>query len=126
MSTLRQVARPKYLSLQSAGESLTRRGQKGQIEMHAGKDKTLRVFLVDAGASGIKSHEWVDLPVPASVLPGGYAEHLDAFAASVQDGMPVPVDPQDALHTQACALAIYGEQSELPPGYEDPAKTQSA
>ena len=98
-------------------------GKKGQIEMEAGTEQTLRVFLRDAGGRSIKTHEWVDLPVPASGRPGGYAGLLDEFSAAALDGGPVPVDPQDALHTMACVLAIYGENSELPPGYGDPAKS---
>lgn len=101
-------------------------GKKGQIEMHGGKEPTLRVFLLDAGSSGLEAHRWLDLPVPSSGLPGGYVEHLDLFAAAVLDGAPVPVEPRDALHTLACVLAIYGEQTELPDGYDSPSNSQAA
>lgn len=101
-------------------------GKKGQIEMHTGTNQTLRVFLMDAGTRNIKTHAWEELPVPTSVTPGGYVDLLDEFAAAVLDDAPVPVDPQDALHTLACVLAIYGENSDLPPGYEDPSLPQPA
>ena len=55
--------------------------------------------------------------MPASGKANGYPALLDDFAAAVFDGKPVPVDPQDALHTLACILAIYGEKGALPPGY---------
>jgi predicted dehydrogenase len=92
-------------------------GTRGQLEFECGSEEKLRVFLTDAGGLDIKPHEWVELPVPPSGRPTGYAGLMDEFAASVQDGAPVPVDPRDALHTLATVLAIYGEADRLPRGY---------
>lgn len=92
-------------------------GRKGQMDYDTAKGDTLRVFLTESADPAIRAHEWVTLPVPPATEPTGYAGLMDAFAAAVQDGAPVPVDPRDALHTLACVQALYGEVREIPPGY---------
>ncbi len=92
-------------------------GTKGQTELFAGAADKLPVFLRDASGRDIPTAQWTELPVPASGRPQGYSDLMEDFAAAVFDGAPVPVPPEDALHTLAIVLGIYGEAAELPPGY---------
>lgn len=92
-------------------------GKNGQLDLATSTPETIRVFLNEAGQRGLKTHEWIEMAVPRSGRPGGYADLIDGFAEAVFNGAPAPVDPQDALHTLACVLSIYGENSRFPPGY---------
>lgn len=92
-------------------------GTNGQIDLQGGDRDHLRIFLNESRGVEIKSGEWVNIPTQTPKIGGTYTLFLDQFAEAVQQGAPVPVKPEDARHTLACVLAIYGEVSAIPPGY---------
>lgn len=92
-------------------------GKYGQIDLQGGDRDHLRIFLNESRGRDIKAGEWVNTPTGIVETGGAYTLMLDKFAAAVRDDIPVPVKPEDARHTLACVLTIYGEAAAIPPGY---------